>query len=276
VTGDVRDRTAAEPAVWRLGLARGGIELRLFVRDRSAVLATLGLPVVLLLLLGSIFDSELAVAGASGGAVYTAGMLALVVGSVALVNLGVGVATDRDDGTLARLRLVPAPAGAYLAGKVILVLVTCAVGVALVLAVGVIRFGLALPTDPLRLLTFGWVFPLGVTACALLGVAISGLAGSARAAASVMNLPFLVLMFISGVLVPSVVLPEGMRAVGALFPLKWLAQAFRSVLLPDEAAGFETAGAWEHGRTALVLIAWCIGGLVLCLLTFRWRSRRES
>ena len=64
-----------------------------------------------------------------------------------------------------------------------------------------------------------------------------------------------------------------MQQVGAVFPLKWMAQGLRSVFLPDTAA---PAGAgrhrWEHGRIALVLAAWCVGGLVLCLMTFRWHS----
>jgi ABC-2 type transport system permease protein len=34
---------------------------------------------------------------------------------------------------------------------------------------------------------------------------------------------------------------------------------------------FEPAGTWELGRVALVLGAWCVIGLVLCLTTFRWR-----
>ncbi|MGE9808400.1 hypothetical protein [Janibacter sp. G1551] len=47
----------------------------------------------------------------------------------------------------------------------------------------------------------------------------------------------------------------------------------RSVFYPDVMASLEMAGAWEHGRTALVLAAWAIGGLVLCVLTFRWVKR---
>lgn len=268
--------TVTAPPWWRLGLARGGIELRLFFRERGAVLGTFGLPVVLLVLLGSIFERELEGGGASGGMIYTAGMIGLTVASASFMQLGVGVAVDRDDGTLARLRRVPAPAVAYLTGKVILVLVTSLVGLVLVLAVGAWFFDLPLPSGPGRWLTLGWVFLLGVAACALLGVAVSRLAGSARAAGSVMNLPFLVLAFLSGIMVPMAVLPESFRALGAVFPLKWLAQGFRAALLPDDAAALEPAGTWEHGRIALVLGAWCIGGLVLCLTTFRWRGRRDG
>lgn len=53
-----------------------------------------------------------------------------------------------------------------------------------------------------------------------------------------------------------------------------MCQGFLSVFLPDTAAVIEQTGAWEPGRSPWCLGAWCLGGLVLCLLTFRWRSRR--
>ena len=55
-----------------------------------------------------------------------------------------------------------------------------------------------------------------------------------------------------------------------------MAQGFRSVFLPDELAAPGAAGAWEHGRIALVLAAWCLGGLILCLTTFRWQGRKDG
>jgi ABC-2 type transport system permease protein len=61
--------------------------------------------------------------------------------------------------------------------------------------------------------------------------------------------------------------------VAAIFPLKWMAQGLRSVFLPDALAAVEPAGSWELGRTALVLAAWCVAGLVLCVATFRWQDR---
>jgi ABC-2 type transport system permease protein len=86
--------------------------------------------------------------------------------------------------------------------------------------------------------------------------------------------PFaLVLQFISGVFFQFSEIPTWMQTVAACFPLKWMAQGFRSVFLPDSMAALEPAGTWEHGRTALVLAAWCVAGLVLCVATFRWQDR---
>jgi ABC-2 type transport system permease protein len=83
----------------------------------------------------------------------------------------------------------------------------------------------------------------------------------------------LLLQFISGVYIAFSSLPEWLQNVASAFPLKWIAQGMRSVFFPDELASMEMAGAWEHGRTAMVLGVWAVVGLVLCLLTFKWFKR---
>ncbi len=81
----------------------------------------------------------------------------------------------------------------------------------------------------------------------------------------------IVLQFFSGAFFAFPELPGWMQQLAALFPLKWLTQGMRSAFLPEEAGAFEVAGGWEHGRTAVVLAAWVIIGVVVCVRTFRWR-----
>ena len=112
-----------------------------------------------------------------------------------------------------------------------------------------------------------------VIACTLLGIAASSLAKSGRSAGVVLNVPSVALQFLSGIFVqPITALPVWMLGISSLFPVKWMGQGFRSVFLPDTMAAREAAGAWEHGTTALVLAAWCVGGLVLSMMTFRWSN----
>jgi ABC-2 type transport system permease protein len=259
-----------------LGAARAGIELRAFFRERDAVVFTFALPAVLLTLLGTILDGVYDGSDVTTAQYLAPSMVAAGVASTTFLTLGVGIATDRDDGTLKRLRGLPMPPAAYFVGKVLTVGVITIAEVVLLLATGVALFDLALPADAARWWTFTWVLLLGITACSLLGVAASGLARSARSASSVMNLPYLVLAFISGIFfTPVSALPDSLITIGSLFPLKWMAQGFRSAFLPDTILAQEVVHSWEHGRTALILAAWCIGGLVLCLTTFRWSRRSE-
>jgi ABC-2 type transport system permease protein len=83
----------------------------------------------------------------------------------------------------------------------------------------------------------------------------------------------LVLQFISGVYIAFDDVPQWLQQVASVFPLKWIAQGMRSVLFPDQLASAEMAGSWETGRTAMVLCAWAVGGLVVCVLTFKWFKR---
>ncbi len=262
----------ALPRAVPLGLARGGLELRRFLRNREAVVFTFSLPTVLLVLLGSVFGGQYEAAGVTSSQVLAAGMIAAGIMSTTFVSLGTDIAGDRDDGTLKRLRGTPVPPAAYFLGKIVLVAVTTVAQIAIMLTVAVLLFDLSLPATAADWLTFGWVFALGVVACSLLGIAISSLARNARAATALTQLPYLALQFVSGVFVnPLTALPAGLVVAASFFPVKWMAQGFRSVFLPDSMAVLEPAGSWELGRVALVLGAWCAIGLVLCLTTFRWR-----
>jgi len=107
----------------------------------------------------------------------------------------------------------------------------------------------------------------------LIGVLISNVASNAVSAAVLTNGPAVGLQFVSGTYVPIMVLPTWMLIVGSIFPVKWMAQGFRSVLLPPELVVFEPAGSWEHERIFLVLAAWSIGGLLGCRALFRWSDR---
>jgi ABC-2 type transport system permease protein len=260
-------------AALRIGARRGGLEIRTFFRQRESVVFTFALPVILLALFGEIFSGRVGHTGVPFRQYFATGIIASGIMSTSFVNLGIGVSADRDDGTLLRLAGTPAPAAAYFIGKAISALVITIAEVAILLAVGRALFGLRLPSDPLRWLTFGWVVLLGASTCALLGIAISGLARSARSAPAVVLLPYLVLSFISGVYFVFSQLPAGLQQAAALFPLKWMCQGLRSAFLPDSFLAAETAHSWQLGRTALVLAAWLAASLVLCLRTFRWPRR---
>ncbi|MFB6953672.1 ABC transporter permease [Streptomyces niveus] len=274
--GTTRTTPAALPGTWALGLRRGSLELRQFFRQRDQAIFTFAFPIVFLFLFASIFSNDVEGAGITASQLYVPSMIAAGIMSTSFQSLGISIAIERDNKQLRRLRGTPMPPASYFLGKVWLVLVTGLLETVALLAVGVLFYGIELPTGAVDWLTFGWIFVLGLTGCALLGIAISSLPKTGQSASSVVVLPFLVLQFISGVYIAVGTIPDWLLNIGALFPLKWMCQGLRGVFLPETAAVLEQAGGWEYGRIALVLGAWCIGGLVLCLLTFRWKSRRDG
>jgi ABC-2 type transport system permease protein len=272
-------RTAATPArrvgALPLALRQGRLEIRQFLRSRESVVFTLGFPIIMILIFASIFDDEIG-PGVSYTQYFITGMIATGLMTVSFQNLGIWIPVERDRGVLKRLRGTPMPKWVWFAGKVIMVVVIGVAETALLLAVSVALFDLSLPATVGKWLTFGWVAFLGVTACTLCGIAISSLARTARSGSAVVTPVALVLQFISGVFFVFTNLPSWMQQVAALFPLKWMCQGLRSVFLPDSFGAQEPGGSFELGRVALVLGAWCVIGLVLCLTTFRWTTRRDG
>jgi ABC-2 type transport system permease protein len=279
-TTTVRTRTEAPaerlPGAWGLGLQRGTLEIKQFFRQRDQVIFTFAFPVVFLFLFASIFHDDVNGTGVTASQLYVPAMMASGIMATSFQSLGISIAVERDEKVLRRLRGTPMPPAAYFLGKIWLVLFTGVMETAILLLVGTTLYGVDLPSDTSRWFDFAWIFVLGLTGCALLGIAISSVPKSAKSASSVVVLPFLVLQFISGVYISVDTIPDWMLNIGALFPLKWLCQGLRGVFLPDSARVLEQTGSWEFGRIALVLAAWCVGGLVLCLLTFRWKSRRDG
>jgi len=264
----------------RLGGSRIVNEVRAYFRQGDSVFFTFLFPLVMLTIFSTAFSNQSFGTDASGADVsaatyYLPGMLAAGLLLSGLQNLAVDIANERSDGTLKRLAGTPLPVVSYFIGKIGQVLVTGAAQAALLLIVAGLLFGVALPTEPEAWLTFAWVFLLGVTTSAVLGIALSRLPRTGKSATAVVIPITLVLQFISGVYLPFSQLPEWLQNVANAFPLKWMAQGMRAVFLPENFAAEEPGGEWNLVGVLIALVAWLIVGLVVCRLTFRW-IRKDS
>ncbi|MGY1711439.1 ABC transporter permease [Geodermatophilus sp. SYSU D00758] len=261
----------APPSAAAVGLARIGLELRLFTRDAGQVVFSFAYPVIMMVIFGSVFGDDEVLPGVGFPQYFLAGIAATGVMLTSFQAVGTAVTEERDRGDLARLQTLGTPALSYAIGKAGQVVLTTVVQLAVLLTVARLVYDVPLPTEAGRWLTFAWVVVLGILAGTVLGIAVAGVIGSARSAGAGIPAFAVVLQFISGVFFLDSDLPGWMDQVAALFPLKWMVQGMRSVFLPDSAAVAEQAGSWEHGTTALVLAAWVIIGAVVCARTFRWR-----
>jgi ABC-2 type transport system permease protein len=277
ISAPVRNRGLGRgplPGLWRASAARSAVELKSFFRNRQSLVFTLFFPVLLLVVFGSIFSGKVEGTQTDFKLVFMAGIVAAGVMSTAFSGLAINIAIERDTGLIRRLAVTPMPKSAYFIGKLVRVVVTTVVETVLLLGVGMIAFGLPLPGTAHRWFTLAWVLTLGTVACALAGIAYVAAIPNSRSAAAIVTPVFMVLQFISGVFFPFNQLPVWMQNTAALFPVKWMAQGFRSVFLPDSFTVVEPAGAWELGRTALILALWALGGLLVTALTFGWRGPR--
>jgi ABC-2 type transport system permease protein len=264
-------RRPAPPSATRIALRRVGLELRLFSRERQQVVFSFAYPVIMLVIFAAVLGGDERPGDVPFTHYFLAGIAATGIMLSSFQAVGTSIAAERENGQLERLQLLGTPAVAYFAGKAGQVLVTTAAQLALLLPLARYAYDVPMPVDLPHWLTFVWVAVLGALAGTVLGVAVSALRGSAASVTTGISAFAIVLQFFSGVFFGFLELPGWMQQVAALFPLKWLTQGMRSAFLPEQAGAFEIAGGWEHGRTALILAAWVIIGLVICARTFRWR-----
>jgi ABC-2 type transport system permease protein len=259
------------PSAARIALARVRLELRLFARERQQVVFSFAYPVVMMMIFASVLGHDERPGDIPFAQYFLAGIAATGIMLISFQAVGTAVAAERESGQLERLHVLGTPPVAYFLGKAGLVLVASAAQLALLLPVARYGYDVPMPVDLGHWLTFGWVAALGALAGTVLGIAVSALPGSASATATAVTAFAIVLQFFSGVFFGFLELPGWMQQLAALFPLKWLTQGMRSAFLPEQAGAFEVAGGWEHGRTAAVLVAWVIIGVMVCARTFRWR-----
>jgi ABC-2 type transport system permease protein len=261
------------PGLLTLSLSRGSLELKDFFRNRQAVVFTMALPIVLLLLLGSVYSGEIAGTGVDVRLYFIAGIIASGIMSTTFMSIGIDVGIEREEGTIKRLAGTPLPKTAYFAGKAITALVLSAAETVILILLAVVVYHLKLPTEAGPWLTLAWVFPVGVAACTLLGIAVAGIPEDGKSASILIQLFYLALQFTSGVFFTLNSLPSWLSGIASFFPLRWLCEELRSVFLPASFATYEPGHSFQQGDGAIVLLAWLVGGLLLASRTFQWRQK---
>jgi ABC-2 type transport system permease protein len=236
----------------RMVLAQTAMELRLTLRRGESLLLTLAIPLGLLLFFGSVDVLDTSVRD------LVPGVVALAVMSTAMTGLAIATGFERQYGVLKRLGATPLPRSGLLLAKTLSVLAVEALQLVLICGLG-----LALgwrPVSGLRAVLIVLVLvALGTAAFAGLGLLMAGrLRAEATLAAA--NGLYLVLLLVSGMVVPLSALPAPLASVARVLPSGALAEGLRSA--------FHGAGPvlWPM----VVLAAWAVAAVAAAAATFRW------
>lgn len=265
--------------VAELGAWRARFELTQYFRSVDTLVFTFLFPIAMLALFSVAFGGEGDMQVAEGlppvpaGQMYLPAMLAAGMLLSGFQNLAIDISIERSQGMLSRLGATPLSPVSYFLGKIAQVAITGGLQAALLIGFAAVVLRVPMPTEPESWATFGWVFVLGITTSALLGVAVSSVPRTARSATAVIIPIVLVVQFISGIYLFFFMLPEWLQNVAGVLPVKWMAQGMRSVFLPDAYSALEQGGEWNLAGVAIVLGVWLIAGLVLARISFRWIRR---
>ena len=118
-------------------------EQLLFWRSREAAIFVFLFPVMLLLLLGAVYDGE--IDGHPASSWLLVGMIGYGVANTALGGLAIFLVLRREAGILKRLRSTPLPAPTYLAAVVASTLVVFAIQTVAIIVLGTTLYDAELP-----------------------------------------------------------------------------------------------------------------------------------
>ena len=238
------------------------IDLLRFWRNPQSRYFTVLLPIVFLVIFAAIFKGTTIVDGKiiKLTTFYVPGIMTLGIISACYVNLTQAVVTQRESGELKRVRGTPLPASFVISSRTGVGVIVAIVMSALLLLLGDVAYGVAVPRAILALIL---AVIVGAAAFACIAFAVSTRIRAADSSAPATNLTVLPLYFISGVFVPETQIPAFLRHIAEVFPIYHLANALRQPFVEPHGAGIS-------GGDLLVLAVWGIGALLVAARTFRW------
>jgi ABC-2 type transport system permease protein len=233
-------------------------EQRLYWRSRESAVFTFIFPLLLFVLLGSVYSGR--IYGVSAPQALLAALLAYGCTTVAFAGLAITLVIRRESALLKRLRATPLSPATFVAALLASTMVVFSLQVVALFLLGRAVFGTPFPT---RVGSLVLLVVLGVVCFAALGVGLSGLVRSAEGSSAVVNLIVLPMAFLTGAFGPTGHYPRVLRAIGDVLPLKYLVDLVNAVYLHHHAF-------WSRPGAIGVLAAWGVAGLVLAALKFRW------
>jgi ABC-2 type transport system permease protein len=232
-----------------------------FWRSKEAALFIFLFPLLLFLLLGSVYSGK--IYGLPAPQALLAGMLGYGCANTAFAGLAIQLVVRRELGILKRLRATPLSATTYITAMLASTLIVFLLQAIGLFVLGRILYGTPFP-DALGSLVLALV--IGAAVFAALGVATASLIRSAEGSSAVVNFILLPTAFLTGSFGPTHRYPSFLRAIGDVLPLKYFIDIVNSVYLRGHSL-------WTKPGALGVLAAWGATGLVVAALKFRWEPR---
>jgi ABC-2 type transport system permease protein len=235
-------------------LAQARTELALTLRRGESVLLALGIPVLLL----GFFSAVDVLPTGSGDPVrfLFPGVAALAVMSTAMVSLAIATGFERHYRVLKRLGATPLGRPRLIGAKAVAVLAVEALQLGVLAAEAAV---LGFDLDDASWAPAIAAVLLATVAFAGTGMLLAGTLPAMTTLASANGL-YLVLLLLSGMVVPLAELPDGVASAARLLPSGALAEALHAAL----------GGAAVPGRAWVVLAGWAVAAPALAARAFRW------
>jgi ABC-2 type transport system permease protein len=239
-------------------------EQRLYWRSRELAFFTFLFPVLIFVLLGSVYGNDkIKSEGVKGSHYLLAGILGYGLASTAFAGLAIILVIRRESAILKRLRGTPLPAWAYIAAMLISTIIVYAIEVVVLVVLARVLFDVPLPS---RIFSLVLALLLGAFAFAAMGIGLTTVIRSAEGSSAVVNAVYLPMGFISGSFWSPHAYPRFLEVVADVLPLTYFIRLMRDIVLHQHEI-------WSEGTAVGVIAAWGAVGLFFALRRFRWEPR---
>ena len=239
-------------------------EQLVFWRSREAAVFIFIYPIMLFLLLGSVYEGRTDEGWELSDALLV-GLIGYGAANTAFAGLAITLVIRREDGLLKRLRGTPLPAPIYGLAVLASTLTIFLAQVLVLIGIGMALFGAHFPERPLSLLL---AVVYGALAFAGMGVAAAALIRSSEGASAVVNVIVLPMAFLSGSFGPTRSLPQALETLGDVLPLKHLLEVIEGIYLENESF-------FAHPGSLAVVAAWGLAGMAVAARRFGWEPRER-
>ena len=208
------------------------VELRKIRHDRTELYTRAIQPALWLLIYGEVFTHVRAIPTPDGIPYLdylTPGILAQSALFIAIFY-GIQIIWERDAGVLTKLMVTPTPRSALITGKAFAAGVRSLVQGVVVVVIAAI-LGVALTTNPLKLIAAAIILVLGSAFFSCLSMSIAGLALARDRLMGIGQAITMPLFFSSSALYPIAVMPGWLRAISLVNPLTYEVEALRALLI---------------------------------------------
>jgi len=230
-------------------------ERRLFWRNPSAAFFNFGLPLMFLLLIASVFNTDKKELNT-----LVPGIAGMAVMATTFTALAFSLTFNREQGILKRILGTPLPRTTYFGGLIASAVTNAVVQVLLIVALGHLLYDVSWPKDWMALAIFTL---LGVLAHGSLGIAFSNLIPNFDAAPAYINAVFLPAIFISGVFYDASNLPSVLNGIAEALPLKHVIDGLRGAIVTGQ-------GVTDNWGAVVALLLWAAFGIYAAVRWFRW------
>jgi ABC-2 type transport system permease protein len=237
------------------------IETKLFLRDFTSIFFMLGMPIMLLLLFGSIYgNTPSATFGGLGSVdVSVPADFAIIIVVAGIMSLPMTIVSYREKKILKRFRGTPMSPAVILFVQFLLYIIVGFFGAAILIILGKLIYSVRIPGS---LLQTALAFLLSCASIFSLGFFLASIVKTFRSVSLVAFILYFPMIFLSGATVPRELLPKGIYRVSQFLPLTHVVNLLRGIWAGQSWGMFH--------KEIIILVGVMIVSVAISIRIFRW------